>query len=148
MSKLIAFLSMIATLAVAYGLDWRLYLLQRRASADFNFAPFIWISVAANLLIAGLWIFLAWWVLFRTSRSWWVGGVYLVLGILLTVLLPVQLTAPEQLRNLTFFTQTQYIRATFMMVGFTSRFFLSAAYIAVLGAASLLPRRIGEQAIR
>ena len=141
MSKMIALLSMIATLAIAYGLDRWTWLLQKRASADFNYVCYFWISAAANLLIAGLWLFLAWWMFSHISRGWWVGVIFLVLGLLLIFFLPIQFSAPENLLNSALFAPTRSIRAALMTSGFTSRFSLSTAYIALIGAASLLPRK-------
>jgi hypothetical protein len=93
--------------------------------------------VIANLVIGILWVFLAWWV-FNSSRDLWIGITYSLIGIFVTLFIPLQLTL---LGESLLFEQTRYIRAALLELGFTSRFNLSGVYIAVLGIASFLPRR-------
>jgi hypothetical protein len=100
-----------------------------------------WGILAANLIIVAVWAYLAWLVFGRSPKSLWVGGIYLVVGIILTAFLPIQLTIPEEFRKLVLIDQTRYIRAALLESGLSSRFVLSAMHIAMLGAASLLPRK-------
>jgi hypothetical protein len=81
---------------------------------------------------------LAWLILRRNASSRWVSIAYFLVGLLVTILVPLQLTFPEKFRDLLLFEQTRFFRLGIMgIIGFTSRFTLSAAYICVLGGVSL-----------
>lgn len=138
MSRLIAILGMIATLSLAWGLDRWLVTVRRLAQTDLNMSTFIWSLVAANILIAAAWVLLAWWALSRTPQDRIVGATYLLVGLILTVLVPIQMTAPESLQVFTLFDATRYFRLAYLDLGITTRFALSAAFGACLGALTLL----------
>jgi len=80
-------------------------------------------------------IYLAWLVLKRNAGSKLVSFTFFLVGLSLTIFLPLQLTLSENIRDLFLFEQTRFLRLGIMgMIGFTSRFTMSAAYICVLGA--------------
>lgn len=143
MSRVISIMEMVIMLAFAWGLDYWVNLLRKSAFVSFNYIPMLWGTSAANLFIAVIWVYLAWLILRRNAGSRWVSGSYLLVGLLVTILVPLQLTVSENYRGLLLFEQTRLLRFGIMgMIGFTSRFTLSAAYICVLGGISLLiPKR-------
>ena len=139
MSRLISILEMVILLAFAWGLDYWVNLLRREALAEYNFILMMWGITVANLLIAATWVYLAWLILRRNTGSRWVSVGYLLVGLLVTTLVPIQLTVTGILREQLLFEQTRFFRLGIMgMIGFTSRFTLTAAFICVLGGISLL----------
>lgn len=137
MSRMIAVLEMFVMLTFAWGLDYWVSLLRKDALVNLNFVPMVWGVAAVNMLTALMWVYLAWLVLRRNVGSRWVSLVYLLVGLLLTIILPLQLSIPEVIRGFFLFDQTRYLRLGIMgVIGFTSRFTLSAAYICVLGGVS------------
>jgi hypothetical protein len=129
---------MVVMLTFAWGLDYWVNLLRKSAMAEYNFILMMWGITAANLLIAAIWVYLAWLILKRNAGSRWVSVGYLLVGLLVTILVPIQLTVSESFREQLLFEQTRFFRLGIMgMIGFTSRFTLSAAYICVLGGISL-----------
>ena len=139
MSRLISILEIIILLAFAWGLDYWVNLLRREALAEYNFILMMWGITAANLLIAATWVYLAWLILRRNTGSRWVSVGYLLIGLLVTTLVPIQLTVTGILREQLLFEQTRFFRLGIMgMIGFTSRFTLTSAFICVLGGISLL----------
>jgi hypothetical protein len=138
MSRVISIVEMILMLTFAWGLDYWVNLLRKDALASLNFIPLVWGITTANLLIAVIWVYLAWLILRRNASSRWVSIAYFLVGLLMTILVPLQLTVPERFRDLLLFEQTRFFRLGIMgIIGFTSRFTLSAAYICVLGGVSL-----------
>lgn len=91
------------------------------------------------------WVFLAWWTLFRCRQCRLTAFLYILFGTLLTLFIPLQMTVPESLQPLLLFTQTRYLRAAWMDLGFPSRFALSAAFVIVLGLFLLLPSKSDRQ---
>lgn len=134
MSRIIAVLEMALMLAFAWGLDYWVSLLRKGALTNLNFIPMIWGIAVANILIALIWVYLAWLVLKRNAGSKLVSFTFFLVGLSLTIFLPLQLTLSENIRELFLFEQTRFLRLGIMgMIGFTSRFTISAAYICVLG---------------
>ncbi len=138
MSRLISILEMVIMLIFAWGLDYWVNLLRRSAMAEFNFVLMMWGITAANLIIAAMWVYLAWLIMIRNPGSRWVSFGYFFVGLMVTIFVPIQLTVPGSLREQLLFEQTRFFRLGIMgMIGFTSRFTLSAAYICILGGISL-----------
>ena len=82
---------------------------------------------------------LAWGMLSRMPDSRWVSITYFFGGLLVTILVAVQLTVPESWRGLLLFEETRMFRLMVMgVIGLTSRFTLSAAFICILGVAGFL----------
>ncbi len=145
MLQVISITEMILTLVLAWGLDMWVNLLRKQALVGFKFTPYVWGIAAANLIIAGLWVYLAWVLLIRMPGSRWVSAVYLIAGLLVTILVALQLTIPESWRGWLLFEETRMFRLMVMgTIGFTSRFTLSAAFICMLGAAGFLVPREGR----
>ena len=139
MLQVISVTEMILVLALAWGLDMWVNLLRKQALVGFNFSPYVWGIAAANLLVAGLWVYLAWVMLSRMQGSRWVSAVFFVVGLLVTILVALQLTVPESWRGWLFFEGTRMFRLMVMgTIGLTSRFTLSAAIICMLGVAGFL----------
>ena len=145
MLQVISVTEMILTLALAWGLDMWVNLLRKQALVGFRFTPYVWGIAAANLVMAGLWVYLAWVMLSRMQGSRWVSAVFFVVGLLVTIFVALQLTVPESWRGLLFFEGTRMFRLMVMgTIGLTSRFTLSAAFICMLGVAGFLVSREGR----
>ena len=145
MGPVISITEMILVLVLACGLDLWVNMLKRQAFVSLNFVPYVWGIVIANLLMAGLWVYLAWVLLSRMQGGRWVSAVYLVVGLLLTILVATQLSIPESWRDWFFYEGTRMFRLMVMgEIGLTSRFTLSAALIGVLGGAGLIMSRKGR----
>lgn len=139
MSRVISVLELAIMLVFAWGLDYWVNILRKEALAKFNFILMMWGITAANLLIAAIWVYLAWLILRRNAGIHWVSFGYFFAGLLVTLLVPIQLTVSGSLREQLLFEQTRFFRLGIMgMIGFTSRFTLTAAYICVLGGISLI----------
>ncbi len=147
MSPLVSVIEMIIMLAFAWGLDYWVNLLRRSALAEYNFISMMWGITIANLLIAAIWVYLAWLILRRNAGSRWVSIGYLLIGLLVTILVPIQLTVSSGVREQLLFEQTRFFRMGIMgMIGFTSRFTLSAAFTCLLGGISLIMTRENPRA--
>jgi hypothetical protein len=147
MSTLVSVIEMIIMLAFAWGLDYWVNLLRRSALAEYNFISMMWGITAANLLIAAIWVYLAWLILRRNAGSRSVSVGYLLIGLLVTILVPIQLTVSSGVREQLLFEQTRFFRMGIMgMIGFTSRFTLSAAFTCLLGGISLIMTRENPRA--
>jgi hypothetical protein len=145
MLPVISITEMILTLAIAWGLDMWIHILKRQALVSLDFTPYVWGIAAANLFMAGMWVYLAWVLLKRMHGSRWVSMAYFICGLLVTISVALQLTVPEMWRGWLLFDQTRMYRLMVMgVVGLTSRFTLTAAFICVLGAAGLLVARQGK----
>jgi hypothetical protein len=145
MSRIISVLEMVLMLGFAWGLDYWVNLLRKGALADLNFIPMMWGIAAANLLIAVIWVYLAWLILRRNAGSRWVSLAFLLVGLLFTIFVPLQMTVSHSFRDLLLFEQTRFFRLGIMgMIGFTSRFTLSAAYVCVLGGISLFAPNLSK----
>lgn len=142
MSRVISILEVAVMLAFAWGLDYWVNLLRRSALAEYNFITMMWGITAANLFIGAIWAYLGWLILKRNAGSRWVSVGYFLIGLLVTMLVPIQLTVSGNLREQLLFEQTRFFRLGIMgMIGFTSRFTLTAAFICVLGGISLVMNR-------
>lgn len=83
--KVISLAAMVGLLAMAYGRDRWLELQKRIATQTFNPMPGMWLSVVANLLIAGSLLGLSWLLIFKGDRSRLVTMIYLIVGLFLTL---------------------------------------------------------------
>lgn len=89
LSDIPSLISMIITLAVAFGLDYLIRALNYRVAQTFSTSPLIPLMYpAANLILAICLLLLFWYVNFRAARSRFVSITFLVAGLLLLVLWP------------------------------------------------------------
>lgn len=73
-------------LALAYGFDSLIKTLKVQNGMTFSLNNvLLWVYVATNLLVNGALLGLFWGVMTKTTRSAWVGGLYLLVGIYLVV---------------------------------------------------------------
>lgn len=137
MSQVIAVLGMIATLALAWKLDEWVNVLRKFALVNFEDVPLLWGIAAANLIMAGLWVFTAWWMLKRMPGQSWISVIYFFVGFLVTIFVAAQLSVSEGWREWLLFEETRLYRMMVMgEIGLTSRFTLSAAFVCILGVVS------------
>jgi len=81
-SVILPLVGMVIVLGLAYGFDILIKALKEQNSITFNLNfVLLWIYAATNLLVNGSLLLLFWGVMTRTTRSPWVGGVYLLVGI-------------------------------------------------------------------
>ncbi len=131
MSKLLSLMGMIATLAVAAGLDWALDALKATAQRTFAYEPYFGLIGPANLVLAGTLLMLAWFVLLRAEPSKLVSCIFLFVGLAVTLylIIPFVLKIPVlTVRSAIFLAPSSHVSH-------------AGAFIAILGIAGFLPRR-------
>ncbi len=86
-------LCMLATLAISYGIDQWIYNQQRmaRQTASFTGAE-IWLIVG-GLVLVFFWLALAWLILYKSRRHTAVSVIYIVVGLLAFLWLPLELVS-------------------------------------------------------
>jgi hypothetical protein len=84
MSKIVSFAGLAATFIVAYACDRWGEFLRVEASRTFAMAPYLWLSGAANLLLALALFLLLWYVIFRATKSTLVSALFVLIGLGLT----------------------------------------------------------------
>lgn len=129
MMRIVSLVGMAGILAIAYLIERGLEVLKPLAVRQFNALPFLWAASAADLLLAGLLLLLAWLVNSRGARSRVVGLIFLVVGWLLAFAHAIAITGRLHL------PQTGLPLLPYLSSG--SRVVYAAAFIAVLGAVSL-----------
>ena len=82
-SVILPLVGMVIVLGMAYGFDILIKALKEQNSiTPNNFTEILlWVYAATNLLVNGSLLLLFWGVMTKTTRSPWVGGVYLLVGI-------------------------------------------------------------------
>ena len=96
MKKLIAFLAMLGSLLVAYGLDWYIVELRVQSSSSGQFAPVMFASLGAMLLTISLILVLFWLMVFHYPRSNLISFLYFIFGLLAPLFLIILLVLEEQ----------------------------------------------------
>ncbi len=131
----ISILGLVAVLAIARGLDAILESLRRRNAVTFELSYVIlWSQTLIALVLAGLLLLLAWFVLLRAPRNSWIAGLYLVIGAVL-VLGPQLYFTPALSARI-----PEFVFSSIAITG--SYQFLAGGFIFVIGLLSLiLPRR-------
>jgi len=125
---------MAATFVVAYGCERYVEHLRREFQMTTDIRPFLWFDSVALIILAAAVVLLAWYVLLRADRDVWVAGVFIVVGIGVTIAWAVEMTLGTNLLGPTrigeYLAPDTYVR----YVG---------ALVAVIGIASLaIPRRL------
>ncbi len=130
MKRIIRIITMVVTLAFAYGFDrWLAAARQSRPQGP-RLLPQLWINSAVTLVMAGILLALAWYILVRSERDKITSWIFLVIGFLMAFLNPLQFTfgsvlLPRSLRD---------IMAGALVVQ-------AGAFFAVIGIAGLLRRK-------
>ncbi len=96
MKKLIAFLAMLGSLLVAYGLDWYIVELRISGSSSGQIAPVMFASLGAMLLTISMILVLFWLMVFQYPRSNLISLLYFIFGLLAPLFLIVLLVLEEQ----------------------------------------------------
>jgi hypothetical protein len=123
-------IGMIVVLLVAYGLERGLEELRMITARNFDATPFLWVSSIANLLLAGLLLTLSWLINFRSERSWFIALMFLIVGTVIAFSLAI-----ADLTHIALFIPIlRYVSPD-------SRLVYAAAFIAVVGAFNLIPRK-------
>src|SRR5690349_15325910 len=85
MRQYLSLVALLVTLVLAAGLD-RLLLAQRQLVArTFSMGLYAWPALLANMAMAGCWLVLAWLVVFRRPRNPVAALLYVLLGLLVSV---------------------------------------------------------------
>jgi hypothetical protein len=87
-----AIVALVAVMAAAYGLDNLVHQLRLRASSSFDFMSVLWIPPLANVALAAGLAALIWWLLARAARPRWIGLLFLLVGLSMTLYLPITMT--------------------------------------------------------
>jgi len=101
-------LSMLATLAIAYGIDQWIYYQQRIARQRSNFQqPYIWIIIGGLILLVA-WMALGWFVLVKSRRIFAVSVIYVLVGLLAFIWFPLELGSVFWITHLYLFSNFVY----------------------------------------
>lgn len=137
MSKFVSILLLAAALTAAWLFDTLALQITAALTSGKVAAPaYYGLTIAANLVLAMLWIALARWY-FRNT-NWPTSIAFFLVGLVLTAFVPLQMSASDSLHPLLLFDLTRRMRAAMLDLGFSARFALSSAYVTVLGAAGFL----------
>ncbi len=96
MKKLLAFLAMLGSLVVAYGLDWYIVELRIQSANSMQFAPVMFASLGAMLLTLAMILFLFWLMVVHYPRSNLISLLYFIFGLLAPLFLIILVVAEEQ----------------------------------------------------
>jgi hypothetical protein len=96
MKKLLAFLAMLGSLVVAYGLDWYIVELRINSANSGEFAPVMFASLGAMLLTIAMILFLFWLMVFHYERSNLISLLYFIFGLVAPLFLIILLVLEEQ----------------------------------------------------
>jgi len=93
--RVLSFVGLVATFAVAYGFQ-RLVTHMREqvgVTASGTLAKStLWVESIALVVLAAMLLLLAWYVLSRARRHIWVGGVFTVVGLVLTFVVAIEMS--------------------------------------------------------
>jgi hypothetical protein len=128
--NIIAILALIVLPTSAYGLDaalhrWRLY-----AQSTLDMLPYFWGQVLASLPVAFVVLAFAYWLVTRSAAHRLVGLVYLIVGVLAVIYVPLVFT---------FHLRLPLLLAT--LSGPISYTYFTGSVMAIAGAFHLLRRR-------
>ncbi len=119
-------LSMLATLAIAYGIDRWLSYQQRIARRDATFAQAeIWVMIG-GLVVLLVWLALGWFILVKNRRILAVSIIYIIVGVLAFLWLPLQ------------FVSEFWIIHFYLFYTFVYNLQYSGLFIAALGVLTIL----------
>jgi len=96
MKKLLAFLAMLGSLVVAYGLDWYIVELESRISNSLQYSLWIYASLGAMLLTIAMILFLFWLMVVHYPRSSLISLLYFFFGLLAPLFLIIIVVMGEQ----------------------------------------------------
>jgi hypothetical protein len=130
-ANVVAILGMIITLLLAYGLDYWVQSAKQTASQTFDMVPLMWGAGLANLLLAGAFLLLAWFVALRAKRNRYRAAIFIMSGLLSTFSAGIYFALPAVVLP---FDPVPFLVST-------SHLSLAGAFIAVLGLASLVQQR-------
>ncbi len=129
----------IAILAISWGFD-NLIVSLRRGFTEVGINPLFitWSLIAANILVISLWL-----MVYRVEHNHLSGNrlaglYYLVIGALITLFVPTQMTVPANIKPFLLFVPTRSLRAEILNHGFNSYFVLSGAFLGILGILLLI----------
>jgi len=120
-------LSMLITLAIAYGIDQWLNIQQSYPRMNINFQQaFLW-EFFSGLLLCVVWIALSWMVLVKNRRSVAISILYIVIGLLSFVWIPLEMASPFVMKHLFLFRNSvpnlQYSGLFIAALGFLTLLF-------------------------
>lgn len=86
-SVILPLVGMMIILALAYGFDILIKTLKEQNGMTYSLTVYIlmWMYVATNLLVNGALLLLFWGIMTKTTRSIWVGVIYLAVGMFLVI---------------------------------------------------------------
>ena len=96
MKKLLAFLAMLGSLVIAYGLDWYLIELESNISSSLQYSLWIYASLGAMMLTIAMILFLFWLMVVHYPRSNLISLLYFIFGLLAPLFLIILVVAEEQ----------------------------------------------------
>ena len=141
-SDIISLLGMIATFAIAYGLDAWIASLRKLASQTFNPAPGMLVAIASNFIMAAVLLLLSWFVIFQSEAARWIAYLFIIIGALVAIFPgTLFIRSPSLFSWFRSFPLTAWLRHVLFVAGPGSHFFLSAAFLAMIGLFALIHQR-------
>jgi hypothetical protein len=126
MAIAISLLGMLLTFLLAYGLDRWTLALQQTVVQTYVVAPYLWISSAANLLLAGVLLLLGWYLAVRAPKNLWVSLAFIIIGLLFTFSTAI------------IYGVTSELPPASLSAYLTPRVLISGAFIAAAGIAAMV----------
>jgi hypothetical protein len=131
-------LGLMVVFGLAYGLDFWVNTLRETGFRTFQIAPYIQGSILANVVISLAVMVLAWRVLFRERRSQLVAVIFLLVGLMVTLLPVILLNIPQSSPILSD-PEFRILRVSFLYSSTISRLQLAGALVVSIGLLGLLP---------
>lgn len=127
---------MLVMVGLAWGLDGQVLNLRQTPVGERGVFIYWW-PVVINLLMALAWLVFSWLTIIKIKRDWPLSLSFLLVGVLLTIIFPLQSSFPQLGDYILYYIARPY-RATYLNYGLTSRFALTSAFVAVMGAYRLI----------
>jgi len=140
-SDIISLLGMIATFAIAYGLDAWIASLRKLASQTFNPAPGMLVAIVSNFIMAAVLLLLSWFVIFQSEAARWIAYLFIIIGALVAIFPGTLFIRSPSFSWFRSFPLTAWLRDVLFVAGLGSHLFLSAAFLAMIGLFALIHQR-------
>jgi uncharacterized membrane protein len=97
-SLLTSILSVVITLALAFGIDKWLFIQERAARQNANMTQVLIWTIFGDLVLGAIWVAISWIILVKSRRNRPVSVILIVIGIV-TFIVTAQTSAPEDFKS-------------------------------------------------
>ncbi len=140
--NIMSWLAPVVAVLIAVGLDRWERALREEASASFNFAAAAWGALAADLVVAGLLLVLAWLIALRSGHLRGPAALCLAIGVLLAVYPWLFILAGQEIPRAFMWPPLRDLHAALAEGGLGSRASLFSSFFVLAGLVGLVsPRR-------